>query len=422
MGGDEMTVAQRTGAVTRLEDVELYDPDVYVRGVPHDMFALLRREAPVHWQREAHGPGYWAITRYDDVVQVSRDSATFSSAVGSALLEDPWTPEDLASMQLMMLNMDPPRHSKLRSLVNKGFTPRMITQLKEKVNDRCRLIVDAVAERGGCDFVTEIAAELPLQVIADMVGIPQMDRRQIFEWSNKLIGFDDPEFQNSREEAQMVSMQMYEYANQLALQRRDSAQDDLVSVLLKAEGDGERLSELEFDLFFLLLAVAGNETTRNLISHAMLALIENPGERKKLVDDPSLIPGAVEEMLRWGTPVMHFRRTATGDAELGGQKIKEGDKVVIWYISANRDESVFTDPYRFDVTRTPNEHVAFGGGGPHFCLGANLARMEIRVMFQEVLRRLPDMELAGPAERLRSNFINGIKHMPVEFSPAARES
>ncbi|TMC48477.1 MAG: cytochrome P450 [Chloroflexi bacterium] len=412
-----MTVAQRTGAVTRLEDVELYDPDVYVRGVPHDMFALLRREAPVHWQREAHGPGYWAITRYDDVVQVSRDSATFSSAVGSALLEDPWTPEDLASMQLMMLNMDPPRHSKLRSLVNKGFTPRMITQLKEQVRDRCRMIVDAVAERGSCDFVTEIAAELPLQVIADMVGIPQMDRRQIFEWSNKLIGFDDPEFQNSREEAQLVSMQMYEYANQLALQRRDSAQDDLVSVLMRAEVDGERLSELEFDLFFLLLAVAGNETTRNLISGGMLALIEQPEQRRRLLDDRSLLDTAVEEMLRWVTPVMQFRRTATTDTEIRGQRIRANEKVVIYYPSANHDEDVFPDPDRFDVGRSPNEHLTFGGGGTHFCLGANLARLEIRLIFEELLNRLPDVELAGPARRLRSNFINGIKEMPVRFTP-----
>ncbi|MGH9208764.1 MAG: cytochrome P450, partial [Acidimicrobiales bacterium] len=216
------------------------------------------------------------------------------------------------------------------------------------------------------------------------------------------------------------SMELYAYADKLAAEKRLNPTDDIISVLLNAEVEGESLTDLEFDLFFLLLAVAGNETTRNLIAHGMLALIENPGERAKLLDDPSLLPGATEEMLRWGTPVMHFRRTATSATEIGGHPIAAGDKVVIWYISANRDPEVFNDPYRFDITRSPNDHVAFGGGGPHFCLGSNLAKLEIRVMFEELLLRLPDMELDGPVQRLRSNFINGIKHMPVTFSKSSK--
>jgi cholest-4-en-3-one 26-monooxygenase len=250
-----------------------------------------------------------------------------------------------------------------------------------------------------------------------MVGIPVYDRHKIFEWSNKLIGFDDPEFANSPEVAQEVSMQMYMYANELALERKDSPQDDLVSVLMRAEVDGEQLSEMEFDLFFLLLAVAGNETTRNLISGGMQALFDHPDQFDLLRSDPSLTDSAVEEMLRWVTPVMQFQRTATHDTELGGQPIAEGDSVVMYYGSANRDETVFENPDVFDIRRSPNEHLTFGGGGTHFCLGANLARLEIQLIFKELLRRLPDIEPSAPPRRLRSNFINGVKEMPVRFTP-----
>ena len=404
-----------------LRDVNLVDRDQYVKGVPHETFELLRHEAPVFWHAEDEGgPGFWAVTRHPDVVEVNRDNVQWSSHRRTALIMEP-DDEMLAQQQMMMLNMDPPMHTRYRLLVNKGFTPRHVNALEANIRRLTNGIIDEVSEQGTADFVVDMAAELPLQVIAEVMGVPKEDRHKVFDWSNRMIGSEDPEYAVSPEHVMEASMELYAYANALAAQKRANPSDDIISALLGAEVDGERLSELEFDLFFLLLAVAGNETTRNLISHAMLALIENPGERQKLLDDPSLVPGAVEEMLRWGSPVMHFRRTATTDTELGGQKIAEGDKVVIWYISANRDEQVFADPYRFDVTRSPNEHVAFGGGGPHFCLGANLARMEIRVMFEETLRRLPDMELAGPVERLRSNFINGVKHMPVEFTPAARQ-
>jgi cholest-4-en-3-one 26-monooxygenase len=404
-----------------LKDVNLVDRDTYVTGVPHEMFEVLRREAPVFWHEDPEGPGFWAITRHEDVVLVNRDNELFSSWRRTALLMEP-DDEMLAQQRMMMLNMDPPMHTRYRLLVNKGFTPRMVGQLEDRARGYVNDMIDDVIEKGECDFVTDLAAELPLQVIAEIMGVPREDRHLVFDWSNRMVGSDDPEYNTSREEALDASAELYAYANQLAAKKRANPDDDVISALLHAEIDGDRLSELEFDLFFLLLAVAGNETTRNLIAHAQLALMEHPEERARLLADPTLIPSAVEEMLRWGTPVMHFRRTAQRDTEIRGQRIAEGDKIVIFYISANRDDAVFADPYRFDVSRTPNEHVAFGGGGPHFCLGANLAKLEIRVMFEELLRRMPDMELAGPVQRLRSNFINGIKHAPVQFTPSRRES
>jgi cholest-4-en-3-one 26-monooxygenase len=283
-----------------------------------------------------------------------------------------------------------------------------------------------VIEKGECDFVVDIAAELPLQAIADLMGVPMEDRHKLFDWSNRMIGSEDPEYQASEDMTTQAQTEMYLYANALAAEKRAHPSDDIITTLINAEieweGEKNQLSELEFDLFFMLLSVAGNETTRNLISHGMQAFFDFPDQWQKLVADPSLLDSAVEEMLRFGTPVMHFRRTATADFELRGQPIKAGDKVVIWYVSANRDEEAFVDPDRFDITRTPNDHVAFGGGGPHFCLGANLARMEIKVMFDELIRRLPDLRQAGPAQRLRSNFINGIKHLPVEFEPKSLAS
>ncbi len=400
-----------------LSDIDLYSQDLWEKGVPHAAFARLRAEAPVFWHPDPQGPGFWAVTKHADVITVSRDPRTFSSERRATFLFEP-AEEDLQQMQLMMLNQDPPKHTKLRSLVSRGFTPRMISRLEPRIREQARLIVDKVAARGECDFVADIACELPLQVIAEMMGIPLEDRHKLFEWSNRLIGFDDPEFQTSLEDGKIAATEMYVYANQLAIERRQHPGDDLVSVLMNGEVDGQQLSELEFDLFFLLLAVAGNETTRNLISGGMLALIEHPEQRARLLADPSLIDTTVEEMLRWVSPVTHFRRTATRDTELRGHRIREGDKVVIYYISANRDEDVFAAPDHFDVGRTPNNHLAFGIG-EHFCLGSNLARLEIRLMFAELLRRLPDIELAGPVARLRSNFIAGIKRMPVRFTPAA---
>jgi len=405
----------------KLADVNLCDLDQFEVGVPHHVFKLLRAEAPVFWHPEPNGgPGFWVVTKYRDLIAVSKDPATFSSWRGGTNLFDT-TPEQLSQTRMIMLNMDPPAHSKYRRLVNQGFTLRMVARLEPHIREMAHRIVDHVAATGECDFVTEVAAELPLQVIAEFLGVPLADRHKVFEWSNRLIGFDDPEFRDSADsvaQGQQAAAEMYMYANQLALERRDHPRDDLVSVLMRGEVDGERLSEMEFDSFFLLLAVAGNETTRNLISGGMLALLEHPEQRQRLLADMSLLPTAVEEMLRWVSPVMHFRRTATRDTELRGQKIRERDKVVIFYPSANRDEEIFPDGDRFDVGRTPNEHLAFGIG-EHFCLGSNLARLEIRLLFEELLTRLPDIELAGPVHRLRSNFIGGIKRMPVRFTPEA---
>ncbi|MEY2470139.1 MAG: hypothetical protein QOF21_2837 [Actinomycetota bacterium] len=405
----------------QLSDINLVDPDIFVKGVPHEQFTFLREEAPVFWHEDVHG-GFWALTKHADVVHANRDAKTFSSYERSALynVEDE---ETLAGVRLMMLNLDPPDHTKLRKIVNRGFTPKRIKELQQSLVDRSRDIVDAIAEKGECDFVTDVACELPLQAIADLVGIPQEDRHMVFDWSNRLVGADDPEFGNTSDEAQGAAGELFMYAQGLADDRRKNPRDDIVTDLINAEVDGESLDEMEFNSFFMLLAVAGNETTRNAISHSMLALMEHPEQRRQILNDPSLIDSAIEEFLRWATPVMHFKRTAMHDLELRGQEIKQGDRVMMWYSSANRDEEVFEDPFKFNVKRDPNLHTlhsAFGGGGPHFCLGANLARAEMRVIFDELLRRIPDMEVAAEPSRLRSNFINGLKHLPVTFSPVAR--
>jgi cholest-4-en-3-one 26-monooxygenase len=397
--------------------MDVYDLDSYQRAIPHDVFGRLRKESPVNFNPEPSGPGFWAVTKYADVVTISKDPKTFSSARGGTNLTE-LAPEDLSVVQMLMVNMDPPRHNKFRNLVSKGFTPRMIAQLEPLIRRAATRTVDAVAKRGECDFVRTVAGELPLIIIADLLGIPQGDRGKVFDWSNRLIGFDDPEFQTSLADGKVAAGELWMYANQIAAQRRAKPEMDLTSVLVHASVDGEQLSELEFDAFFLMLAVAGNETTRNAISGGALALSQHPEQRKRLLDDPSLIPSAVEEILRWVTPVIHFRRTAMRDVELRGAKIREGDKVAVFYSSANRDEDVFPDPFKFDVGRTPNEHLAFGVG-QHFCLGASLARIELRIIFEELLRRLPDFTLAGDVRRLRSNFINGIKEMPVRFTPEA---
>jgi cholest-4-en-3-one 26-monooxygenase len=402
----------------RLEDIDLVNPDVYVRGVPHQELQYLRHEKPVFFQREPQGRGYWAVTRYDDVVSISKDPARFSSHRGGTNIQD-YPPEDLSTIQLLMLNMDPPQHAQFRKIVRMGFTPRVVAHLEPRIRSVANQILDRADTGGDIDFVKTIAAELPLQVIAELLGIPLDDRHKVFDWSNRLIGFDDPEFQTSLEDARVAATEMWMYANQLAVDRKEKQGTDLVTIIVNAEIDGERLSEMEFDAFFLLLSVAGNETTRNLISGAMLTLIEHPEQRARLVADPSLMPSAVEEMLRWVTPVMYFRRTATCDVEVHGQTIREGEKVALYYSSANRDEAIFPNSDRFDVSRSPNEHLAFGVG-EHFCLGASLARLEIRIMFEELLRRYPALEPAGQVRRLRSNFINGYKEIPVRLNAGKR--
>jgi cholest-4-en-3-one 26-monooxygenase len=400
-----------------LSDVNLLAPR-WGKGVPHEEFALLRREAPVWFHPEPGDTGFWAVTKYDDVVAASRDHETFSSELGSVFIPTQ-TEESLETSRMTILMMDPPKHTRYRMLVNRGFTPRMIRLLEENIHTRAARIVDAVIERGECEFVEDIAAELPLQVICEMIGVPEQDRHQIFEWSNKLVGHEDPDFRTSEEEGTMAAMQIFGYCDEIAADRRANPRDDIMSALVHAEVDGDRLTDAELNLFFVTLAVAGNETTRNLIAHAMLALIQNPEAKAELIADPGLIDSGVEEMLRWGCSIHNFRRTATRDTEIRGVPIARGDKVVLYYLSANRDEEVFDDPMTFDLRRDPNPHVAFGGGGTHFCLGANLARAEIRAIIAEVLRRMPDIELAGEPRRMISDFINGIKEMPVRYTPAS---
>ncbi len=403
----------------QFSDINLLDSKLFSERVPHEWFAFLRQNAPVWWHEEPDGPGFWAVTKLADCTTVNRDYEHFSSANQATYLWD-LAEDDLAQQQLIMLNMDPPLHTRYRRLVNKGFTPRMINQLHERIHAATDDIIDSVIEHGKADFVTQIAAELPLVVIAELLGVPNEDRHRMFDWSNRMIGSEDPEYQTAGEVAQQASMELYAYASELFAKKRVDPHDDLMSVLTQVEIEGEQLSSLELELFFLLLTVAGNETTRNLISGAMATFFEHPDQWDLLRKDRSLLPGAVEEMLRWVTPVMNFRRQTTSAFELGGQQIEPDSKVVFFHISANRDETVFTDPQTFDITRNPNPHMAFGAGGPHFCLGANLARMEIRVMFEHILDRMPELEPDGEVERLQSAFISGVKHIPIRFPAGPR--
>jgi cholest-4-en-3-one 26-monooxygenase len=440
---------QTATEVTGVEfaDIDLTDSRNFVDGVPHHWFAFLRQNAPVWWHEERDGPGFWAVTRHAECTAVNRDSEHFSSGRRATFIWE-LTQEDLAQQQLMMVNMDPPLHTRYRRLVNKGFTPRMVAQLEERIHLATDQIIDTVIERGSADFVTDIAAELPLVVIADLLGVPHEDRYRMFDWSNRLIGNEDPEYQERDgsdrggtaegagaetrtrrytvgEAAVQASMELFTYAVELFATKRAHPTDDLMSVLTQVETEGERLSELELELFFLLLTVAGNETTRNLISGGMAAFFDYPDQWDLLRRNRSLLASATEEMLRFVSPVMNFRRQTTSALTLGDQTIEEDSKVVFFHVSANRDESLFSDPHRFDITRDPNPHIAFGAGGPHFCLGANLARLEIRVMFEHLLDRMPDLELDGPIQRLQSQFINGVKHLPVRFptaSPSARSA
>jgi cholest-4-en-3-one 26-monooxygenase len=401
-----------------LGEIDLLDRDRFTQGVPHEWFTYLRRHAPVFKHPEPDGPGFWVITRHTDVCAVGKDARTFSSDQergGVVGLEDVPGRDEFVGAGKLMLTMDPPDHTRYRKLVNKGFTPRMVGELEPRIRSICERIVDDVVARGGCDFVVDVAAEITLQAIAELIGVPVEDRHKIFDWSNRMIGSEDPEYSVSEEAAFEARVEMFMYAGRLAEERRREPQPDIMTTLLNAEVDGHSLSEMDFNLFFLLLSVAGNETTRNAMAHGMQQLLEHPEQYAMLVEDPSLLETATEEIVRWASPVMYFRRNATADTELGGQEITAGDKLSIWYASANRDEEVFEDPFRFDILRSPNDHVGFGGGGPHFCLGASLARMEIRVLFEELVKRAPKVEPAGELDRLRSNFIAGIKHLPVTF-------
>ncbi len=401
--------------------INLVDPSTYERaGVPHDQLTWLREHAPVFWHAdggESGWPGFWAVTRHEDVEHVSRQPDTFSSSRRLALFNE-LAEQEIEMQRLMMLNMDPPQHTRQRSFVNRGFTPRMIGQLEKRIQEICNELIDDVAGRGEADFVRDIAAPLPLYVICELIGAPPQDRQRLFDLSNRLIGYDDPEFQLEGDNV-LAAAEVYKYAHELADRRRADPRDDIVTQLLRPDDQGDVLTTEEFDLFVLLLTVAGNETTRNAAAGGMLALFGDPAQWQRLVADPGLVATATDEIVRWVSPVNLFRRTAVRDTEIRGQRIPAGDKVVVFYSSANRDEEVFDDPFTFDIGRAPNPHVGFGGGGPHFCLGRHLAGLELRVLFGTLTGRMPDIELAGEPRRLRSNFVNGIKEMPVRFTPRA---
>jgi cytochrome P450 len=386
-------------------------------------FARLRAEQPVSFHKELEtsvegaivGPGFWSLTRYEDIREVSRKPWLFSSSQGITIGET--QPEFLEFFGSMIV-MDDPRHAKFRMLVQKGFTPKTVAQVNESVRVRARQLVDKARETGGtCDFVEAFAAPLPLQVICDMLGVPAEDEKQIFDWTNVILGVGDPDFGGSIDDLGAAALGMFSYAQALGQDRLATPREDITSALMHAEVDGQRLTAAEFGSFFILLAVAGNETTRNAISWGAKMLTDHPDQRAAWMADPSLTPGAIEEIVRWASPVIHMRRVANEDTVIGGQKIEAGDKVAMWYWSGNRDEAMFTNGHAFDIRReNAREQEGYGAGGPHFCLGANLARREIQVMFEELFTGLPDLEITGEPDRLQSAFINGIKRLPCSFS------
>jgi cholest-4-en-3-one 26-monooxygenase len=397
---------------------DLTDPDLYAIRVPHEELAELRRAAPVWWNPQPTDigfpdAGFWAVTRHRDVVAVSRDSDTWSSQTNGAIIRYvSGTTREQIEMQsaVIMLNIDPPQHTKLRGIVSRGFTPRAIENLREVLTARAERIVAAALASGSGDFVADVACELPLQAIAELLGVPQEDRHKIFAWSNEMVGYDDPEYSGDGETA---AAEILGYSMIMAADRRACPRDDIVTKLVHAQVDGGELSEDEFGFFVILLSVAGNETTRNAISHGMLAFLDNPDQWELFkAQRPET---AADEIVRWATPVTVFQRTATRDTELGGQLIRKGQRVGIFYRSANFDEEAFDHPERFDVLRSPNPHVGFGGTGAHYCLGANLARLEIDLMFNAIADAMPDISKAGEPQRLRSGWLNGVKRLPVSY-------
>ena len=436
------------------DSAALFDPRTYATGVPHDLIAGLRAEAPVHWVPEPSlmgwdaGPGYWAVLTHELVNRVLRDPGTFSSHIGATQIRDPATSEMLSFVQRMMLNQDPPVHSRLRRLLVRSFTPRAVAVLEAGIEARAISIVDRVIALGEADFASDIAAELPLMTLAELMGVPEEDRMLLFDWSNRVIGYQDEEYsvsdyfdpaaatdmaRRSREiRSTMESAangrivdprsregmaDMYAYAHDLAQYRREYPGEDVVSILLAAEDEQGAITDAEFETMFFLFAVAGNETLRNAIPSGLFALLQHPAELACLLADPSLLPSAIDEMLRFAPPVVHFRRTATRDIEFGGRQIKAGAKLVVYHAAANRDPAVFDDPDRFDITRSPNDHLSFGAG-PHFCLGSHVAHSQMNAMFEQVLWRMEDLALAGEPERMISNFQSGFKHLPIRWTVA----
>jgi cholest-4-en-3-one 26-monooxygenase len=393
--------------------VDLSDPDVFADGIPHELFTQMRAADPVHWNAMPDEPGFWAVTRHDDIAAISRDTDTFSSWEGGTMIrDDAVVPLDI--WRNAMLNMDPPQHTEYRALVNTVFTARHVADLEPHIRAIARRLIDAAVAKGEFDVVEDIAVPLPLQVIAEMLGVDEVDYPKLVDFTSRAAGFDDRTLRGAGEaDGMQVFLDGMAFFHEIGQQRLREPQDDLVTALQATEVEGRKLTEIELTAFLGLLAVGGTDTTRNSFAGGMLALIEHPDQRRRLLDDPSLIAPAVEEVIRWVTPFTHFRRTATRDAEIRGVPVAAGDKVVMWYASSNRDEAVFEDPFAFDVGRDPNRHQGFGGGGKHFCLGAGLARLELKVLLEEALARMPELELAGPVRRVRSAWLTALHQLPV---------
>lgn len=398
--------------------IDLTAADAFGGGHPWEQYAWLREHDPVHWHEEADGPGFWAITRYADIRSVSRRPKLFSSAARGVMLAES-DEMGLMIQRQMMLVMDPPEHDRFKLLVSRGFTPKNAELLRERIRQLAREIVDDVIERGECELVHDVAGRLPSGLIAELMGIPREDGERLYELT-ELMHTTDASVATP-EERGAATLEMLTYAGEVAARKRAEPGDDIASALVHAEVDGVGLTDGELQWFFLLLVNAGGDTTRNLLASGIQLLFDHPDQRARLEGDlDGLLPTAVEEMLRYTSPVVHFRRTAMADTEIAGQPIVEGAKLMVFYGSGNRDETVFDDPDRFDVGRDPNPHMAFGGGGPHLCLGMHVARIEIIEMLRELLTRLPDLAPAGPREPLASNFISGTRTMPVQFTPGPR--
>jgi cholest-4-en-3-one 26-monooxygenase len=399
------------------------DPDLNQAGIPHDEFLELRRTAPVWWVEQEPGAragmnggtGFYAVSKHADVSAVSKNSKDFSSQENGAIIRfaPDMTREQVEMQGIMLINQDPPQHTKTRQIISRGFTPRAIGALHDVLQQRANTIIDDAIAKGSGDFVEEVAAELPLQAIADLMGVPQEDRGKLFEWSNTMMSYDDPDFEGSPDEA---AAEILGYAMGLAEERRKEPREDIITKLITADVDGHgQLSEDEFGYFVIMLAVAGNETTRNAITHGMNAFFQFPDQWELFkAERPSSM---VDEVIRWATPVTVFQRTALNDVMVGDVEVKKGERVGLYYASANHDEDVFTDPRSFDITREPNPHLSFGGHGAHYCIGANLARLEVEIMFNTIADRIPDIRQEGEARRLRHGWINGIKELPVTYAP-----
>jgi cholest-4-en-3-one 26-monooxygenase len=403
------------------EGFDFTDPDVLLAGVPHDEHALARQTSPVHWVEQPQssrdgmegGTGYWAISKHADVARVSKDNKNFCSSENSAIIRFPagMLREMIEFQRVMLLNQDGAEHAATRQIISRGFTPRSIMAIEEGLKARAHTIVSDALAKGEVDFVTEVAAELPLQAIADLLGVPQEDRKKLFDWSNMMLAGEDPEFEGQNE---VAAAEILGYAMMMAADRKENPRDDIVTKLINADKDGRGLTDDEFGYFVVILTVAGNETTRNAITHGMDAFLDNPDQWDLWVKErPATM---VDEMIRWATPVNVFQRTAVNDVEIGGQLIKKGERVGLFYASGNHDEEVFTDPHTFDITRDPNPHLAFGGHGAHYCIGANLARVEVNLIFNELADQVQSFERLGAPVRLRHSWINGIKQMKVRLS------